>query len=386
MLRADPGQRGVARRPWSGVFRFRTIRRVSSLIIPERLAELDEVRISPRESNPTPHASSRSDGFGSLELITWLTGQEPADASDHVSGTLQWIVRSIDVAWGWGWPRADGALQELKPLLVDMIGTANDGKEEARGFLALDWLVRTFMPHWLTEARVWEARGLAEKIAPIVDAASAQAAMESVCAAALRARLLRQEVTADAAGDGGNAPRERPARLPRFYPGTPHDPYVRWSGDPARPLRAFTLTLGEMTPMAEWAVDQSGANPAATAAALSVTGESMAWVDLAIAAAEDAAAVIALRAVGLDESSENRVRTTNVGPVTVTERDHVRAVMHNDLQRTTTLLQRSLLERVRAMIDPDPEAFHARAARWREDYEIFDRGVDPYALRPDPRD
>lgn len=34
--------------------------------------------------------------------------------------------------------------QTLKPFLPRMVGTAGDGQDEARAYLALDWLVRTY--------------------------------------------------------------------------------------------------------------------------------------------------------------------------------------------------------------------------------------------------
>ena len=72
--------------------------------------------------------------------------------------------------------------QELKRFLPQpgqpspLAGTRDDGLDETRGYLALDWLVRTHTPAWLDLAGLGaEARSLRD-LSRIVDMAAAQTA------------------------------------------------------------------------------------------------------------------------------------------------------------------------------------------------------------------
>jgi hypothetical protein len=46
----------------------------------------------------------------------------------------------------------DDRRQTLRPLLARCIGTAGDGMTERRRYMALDWLIRTYTPAWLSAA------------------------------------------------------------------------------------------------------------------------------------------------------------------------------------------------------------------------------------------
>ncbi len=50
----------------------------------------------------------------------------------------------------------DETRQELKPYAVRVIGTAGDGKDEQRAWMAVDWLARTQLPAWLDLAGLSE--------------------------------------------------------------------------------------------------------------------------------------------------------------------------------------------------------------------------------------
>ena len=90
----------------------------------------------------------------------------------------------------------DSRRQELIPLIPLLPGTAGDGLDGARSYMALDWLVRVYTPAWLGLAGLSaEADGL-RSLRRIVDLASADAAVPAVRAAAKKAAAAR-----DAAGD-----------------------------------------------------------------------------------------------------------------------------------------------------------------------------------------
>lgn len=69
----------------------------------------------------------------------------------------------------------DEPRQRLLSLIPKMPGTAGDGREEARGYLALDWLSRTWLPTWLDviPGCQADARALRER-ARIVNVAAAE--------------------------------------------------------------------------------------------------------------------------------------------------------------------------------------------------------------------
>lgn len=87
----------------------------------------------------------------------------------------------------------DDKRQLLKPLAPEVFGTRGDGYAETRGYMALDWLIRTYLPAFLSlteridPARAAEIRALP----PIVDMATARAAGELVRAARNEANAAR---------------------------------------------------------------------------------------------------------------------------------------------------------------------------------------------------
>ena len=46
----------------------------------------------------------------------------------------------------------DDPRQKLRPNLARTIGTAEDRLDEERSWMAMDWLIRTYTPTWLTVA------------------------------------------------------------------------------------------------------------------------------------------------------------------------------------------------------------------------------------------
>ena len=66
--------------------------------------------------------------------------------------------------------------QRLVPFLPRMVGTAGDGQDEARSYLALDWLIRTYTPAWLDLAGLTAEATALRDLRRIVDTVTAQAA------------------------------------------------------------------------------------------------------------------------------------------------------------------------------------------------------------------
>jgi hypothetical protein len=137
---------------------------------------------------------TRQSGVCLLEAVAWWAGQAHTDSPPCVSPVLRTFgVRLNDVL-------PDDRRQALKPLIPLLPGTAGDGLDEVRSYMALDWLIRTYTPTWLELAGLTdEARSL-RGLRRIVDLVAAEQAGPVVRAAAERAYAAGDAAGA-AAGD-----------------------------------------------------------------------------------------------------------------------------------------------------------------------------------------
>ena len=110
---------------------------------------------------------------------------------------------------------ADDRRQELKRYLPNgadvLAGTADDGKDETRSLIALDWLIRTHLPAWLDLAGLADSardvgalpriddRAAAETAGPVVRAAGDAAGDAAGAAAWAAARAAAGDAAWDAA-------------------------------------------------------------------------------------------------------------------------------------------------------------------------------------------
>jgi hypothetical protein len=100
----------------------------------------------------------------------------------------------------------DQRRQTLKEFLPQperpspLAGTFDDGLDEARGYLALDWLIRTYTPAWLDLAGLSAEAQQLRDLRRIVDLVAAQAAGPVVRNASSRAAAA-WAAAGDAAGD-----------------------------------------------------------------------------------------------------------------------------------------------------------------------------------------
>ena len=123
----------------------------------------------------------RSDGLCLLEAVAWFAGKDHTDHPPCVSPVLGAYGRSLNDAL------PDDRRQSLKPLIPALPGTAGDGLDEARGYMALDWLVRTWCPAWLDLAGLSEEAAALRDLRRIAALASAQSAAPVVRQAAEKA-------------------------------------------------------------------------------------------------------------------------------------------------------------------------------------------------------
>jgi hypothetical protein len=87
--------------------------------------------------------SSREQGVCLLEAVAWWAEEDHSDQPECVSPILGMYGRSLNDVL------PDGKRQRLRVYIPQLPGTAGDGLDERRGYIALDWLVRTYLPAWL---------------------------------------------------------------------------------------------------------------------------------------------------------------------------------------------------------------------------------------------
>ena len=96
---------------------------------------------------------SREEGVCLLEAVAWMAGEPHSDHPACVSPVLAAYGRALNDCLP-----ADRR-QQLRRFIPLLQGTAGDGRDQARGLMAADWLVRVFMPAWLDAAGL-DAAGL----------------------------------------------------------------------------------------------------------------------------------------------------------------------------------------------------------------------------------
>ena len=149
-------------------------------------AQLDTIQLA-EGGHHDPEA-----GLCLLEAVAYVAGERHSDHPTCTSPVLGTFGRSLNDVL------PDELRQGLKPLIPQLIGTRGDGHDETRSLLALDWLIRTWLPAWLQLAHLDdEARELRE-LAQIVDGETAQAAGPLVRAAQTKAFEKRRAAWAAA--------------------------------------------------------------------------------------------------------------------------------------------------------------------------------------------
>lgn len=111
---------------------------MNAIIIESRLEELMNGGVLDGGSH-----MSFTEGACAMEWVSYIAGLGHTDAPECVSPVLQKFTIDLNDSWD------DEQRQKLVPFLPRMVGTNGDGQDEARSYLALDWLIRTYTPAWL---------------------------------------------------------------------------------------------------------------------------------------------------------------------------------------------------------------------------------------------
>jgi hypothetical protein len=117
-----------------------------------------------------------------MEWVTHLAGESHSDTPACVSPVVRTFCTALNDALD------DDARQRLRAYLPRSIGTAEDGLDEARSWMALDWLVRVYAPTWLAAAQLRRSADALEVLPPVLDVIALNAAIRELDAARARSR------------------------------------------------------------------------------------------------------------------------------------------------------------------------------------------------------
>lgn len=121
--------------------------------------------------------STAQDGRCAMEWVAYLAGEPHSDSPECVSPALTVFC----VAFNDGLD--DENRQRLRPYLARSIGTRGDGLDEQRSWMATDWLIRTYMPAWLSLAGLDEDAARLRALPPVLAAENLECAMVDLGAA-----------------------------------------------------------------------------------------------------------------------------------------------------------------------------------------------------------
>jgi len=144
------------------------------------------------------HESAEA-GMCVMEMVSYMEDEPWSDHPACVSPVLGAFLRS------WNDGLDEETRQRLKPYAARVIGTANDGKDEARAWMATDWLCRSQLPAWLDLAGLTEHAAAVRALGAIASTDSAQVGQTTLAAAGAAARDAARAAAGAAAWDAARA-------------------------------------------------------------------------------------------------------------------------------------------------------------------------------------
>ena len=131
-----------------------------------------------------------------MEAVAYVAREKWSDNPKCASPIIGSFLRS------WNDAMNDEDRQMLKPYILRLVNTNTGPQDEAtRTWMLTDWLVRECAPAWLRLACLTAQAELLERLAPLVDTASARAAQGELTAARDAARAAARDAAGDAAWD-----------------------------------------------------------------------------------------------------------------------------------------------------------------------------------------
>src|SRR5579872_4097472 len=107
-----------------------------TVLLEDRLAELTR-----RQLDHGGHASLE-EGMCVMEAVAWVAGEPWSDHPECVSPVIGAFMRQ------WNDDLDDEGRQRLKELIPLLVGKRDD-RDEQRGWMCADWLIRVYTPAWL---------------------------------------------------------------------------------------------------------------------------------------------------------------------------------------------------------------------------------------------
>jgi hypothetical protein len=144
------------------------------------------------------------DGMCVMEMASYLAREPWTDAPACVSPVIATFCRS------WNDALDQERRQRLKPYAFKVVGTnTGPADDEARAWMATDWLCRVHAPAWLRLAKLDDHARALESLARITDAVTAGKAQPTLAAARAAARAAAWDAAGAAAWDAaGDAARD----------------------------------------------------------------------------------------------------------------------------------------------------------------------------------
>ena len=177
-----------------------------------------------------------------------------------------------------------------------LAGTYQDGKDETRGYIALDWLIRTYTPAWLDLATLTAEAAALRDLRRIADVAAAQAAGPVV-----RNSRGKAAAAGAAAGDAAVAAAGDAARAAaRDAAGDAARDAARAAARDAAGDAAVAAAVAAARAAARDAAEAAAVAAARAAARAAAEAAAVAAARAAARAAAEAAAVAAARAAARD--------------------------------------------------------------------------------------
>lgn len=172
-------------------------------VIPERAHWLKNIHLAKGY-----HRAKTPGEWCLTEAAAYIAGEPWSDHPKCVSTVLTVYGMALNDSWD------DDQRQKLVPFIPRLLGTANDGQDEARSYLALDWLTRTYTPAWLDLAGLAEEAAALRDHRQIVDIEALHSIRFAASAArqtASTAASVAMRVAADAAAHETSFPMRRAA-------------------------------------------------------------------------------------------------------------------------------------------------------------------------------
>ena len=191
------------------------------------------------------------EGRCAMEWVSYLAGEPHSDEPACVSPVLRAFCTTLNDSL------EDVPRQRLRAYLARTIGTADDGLDEARSWLAMDWLIRTYAPKWLTVAGLAQSARRLEGLPRIVDVPELQTALAALA-------LTRRDTRAAWSAALGAA---RPAAWTPWAAGRAAAREAAWGSAGAAAWAAARVAVGDIAGDRARAIAREIAGDAAAAVA-----------------------------------------------------------------------------------------------------------------------